>query len=157
MSEGQMSVENNKLVVERFWYEVVNGGNLEVVDELFASGCVVHDPNFGDISGPDKVKKYVEIIRTAFPNVRVTIDAQMAAEGDHVVTRWTGAGTNTGPILNGIPHDPTDKHVEVSAMSISRVIGGHIEESWLVMETINERPELEGPGSYICRKWPRLC
>lgn len=162
MTEAQTSAENSKLVVARFWNEVVNRGYLEVVDEIFASDCVVHDPNYKDLMGRDlrgrdEVKECVEKVRTAFPDVHVTIDAQMTAESDHILTRWTGTGTNTGPILDGTPRDPTDERVEVSAMSISRVIGGCIEEAWVVMETINKDHEHEGPGSYICKKWPRLC
>ncbi len=37
-----MSVEENKAIEQRFFEEVVNNGNLAVIDELFAANFVDH-------------------------------------------------------------------------------------------------------------------
>ena len=92
--------EDNKAIVRRFFKEVVNQGNLQVVDEILASHFVFHDPFFDGLNqgGPDDVKNIVEKIRTAFSDVHVSIEDQIAAETDSVVTRWTGTGTCEGAI-----------------------------------------------------------
>jgi predicted ester cyclase len=57
---------------------------------------------------------------------QVTIEDQIA-EGDRVVTRWSGQSTHQGEFM-GIP--PTGKTVRVTSISIDRVAGGQIVESW---------------------------
>jgi predicted ester cyclase len=64
--------------------------------------------------------------RTAFPNIHVTIEDQIA-EGDKVVTRWTGHGTHQGELM-GIP--PTNKAVTVTGIAIDRIVAGKIVEHW---------------------------
>ena len=52
----------------------------------------------------------------------------MVAEGDKVVTRWTGRGTHSGPRM-GIP--PTGRKVEVTGMRMFRLAEGKIVETWV--------------------------
>lgn len=51
-----MSAEENKLVVKRFWDEVVNEGSLDIVNELFAPNGILHDPSSGGFNGPDEFR-----------------------------------------------------------------------------------------------------
>jgi steroid delta-isomerase-like uncharacterized protein len=62
----------------------------------------------------------------AFPDAEVTIEDQLA-EGDKVVTRWTGRGTHQGELM-GVP--PSGNRVEVPGITISRIEGGKIVEEW---------------------------
>jgi predicted ester cyclase len=149
-----MSAEVNNNVVERFWNEVVNGKHLEVVDKLFTADCILHDPVVGTGKGLDKVKKVVGMIHTALPNVRVNIEAQIVAENNHLVTRWIGTGTHTGRFEDV---EPSGRRVEVWGISISRVIGDRIHETWFVMEPLVHEKEDEGPVSMFCRYFPKLC
>ena len=66
-----MSAEDNRAVVELFFEEVVNNGDLNTVDEIFASHFVLHDPRYDAPceGSPDDVKNVIEKIRTAFPDV----------------------------------------------------------------------------------------
>ena len=48
-------------------------------------------------------------------------------EDDRVVARWTATGTLTG---NGLGLPPTGKLMTLTGMSIARIAGGHITESW---------------------------
>lgn len=63
----------------------------------------------------------------AFPDVQIVIDDQVA-EGDRVASRWLNLGTHTGEFM-GIA--PTGKHVSFSGMSIDRIEGGKVVESWM--------------------------
>src|SRR3989337_712839 len=91
--------EENKTVVRRFLEEIFTAGNLELVDELFAPDYVLHDPVVPDeVSGPEGMKRYVSMYRAAYPDTHFTIEDQIA-EGDEVVTRWTGQGTHEGELM----------------------------------------------------------
>lgn len=50
-----------------------------------------------------------------------------------MVVRWTGSGTHIGEV-NGIA--PTGEKVEVDAISIHRMAGGKIAETWEVWDTL---------------------
>ena len=63
---------------------------------------------------------------TAFPDLRMTID-DLIAEGDKVVTRWTGRGTHRGD-LAGIA--PTGKTATVTGIIISRFAGNKLVEDF---------------------------
>jgi predicted ester cyclase len=73
------------------------------------------------------------LLRTAFPDYHRTIEAQIA-EGDLVVTRWTARGTHRGPFRSGVlgrTLTPTGRAVDVPGISIHRVAGGRIVQSWV--------------------------
>ena len=128
-----MMSEENKEKVRRFLEEAFNEGNLGVVDEIFASDYVLHDPaNPEEISGPEGIKQFVQMYRSAFPDSHVTVEDQIA-EGDEVVTRWTGRGTHQGELF-GIA--PSGNQVEFSGITISRFEGGKIAEDWTNSDTL---------------------
>jgi steroid delta-isomerase-like uncharacterized protein len=128
-----MMSEENKEKVRRFLQEAFTEGNLGVVDELFATDYVLHDPaNPEEVSGPEGVKQFVQMYRSAFPDSRVTVEDQIA-EGDEVVTRWTGRGTHQGELF-GVA--PSGNQVELSGITISRFEGGKFVEDWTNSDTL---------------------
>ena len=76
--------------------------------------------------------------QAAFEDGMVTID-DMIAEGDLVVTRWTGRGTHTGELM-GIA--PTGKEVTVSGITIARLANGKIAEEWELMDALGMMVQL---------------
>ena len=94
-----MSVEENKEIVRRVIDDIVNKGDLSLVDEVLASNYVYHFPTH-DINGPEGFKEFVTTMRTAFPDIHVTIE-DIIAEGDRVAVRVVMRGTFKGE-LNGI-------------------------------------------------------
>ena len=122
-----VSAEENKALARRVLEEMFNKGNLDLADELIAPDYVDHDPAMPeDINGPEGFKEYVSAYRTAFPNLHIQIEDQIA-EGDKVVTRWTGTGTHEGQ-LAGIA--PTHNRVTLPGMEIVRVSDGKLIEGW---------------------------
>ena len=89
-----MLAEENKAIVRSFLEGIFNQGNPDVVDELADPDLVVHDPS-REAGGVDAegVKGSIAWSHSAFPDLRVTIEEQVA-EGDKVATRWTGRGTH---------------------------------------------------------------
>ena len=125
--------EENKALARRFLEEAFNKGNLGVADEIVASDYVLHDPAIPEeVSGPEGVKQFVQMYRSAFPDTQITVEEQIA-EGDEVVTRWTGWGTHQGELM-GIP--PSGNQVEVPGITISRISGGKIAEDWTNYDTL---------------------
>ncbi len=134
-----MPPEENKAVVRRFLEEVFSKGNLELVDELFAPNYVLHDPAVpGEVRGPEGIKQYVDMYRSAYPDTRFTVEDQIA-EGDRVVTRWTGRGTHQGELM-GIP--PTGQEVTVTGIEFDRVSGGKLEETWVNYDAMGMMQQL---------------
>lgn len=121
-----MSADDNKALVRRFFDEMLNPGNAEVGDELFAVDAVDHAAFPGQVSGREGFKQAVRMVHAAFPNIRYTYE-DMIAEGDHVATRWTLRGTQTGEFL-GMP--PTGLPVAVNGINVLRFADGQIVECW---------------------------
>jgi steroid delta-isomerase-like uncharacterized protein len=119
--------------------EAFAGGNLEVLDEIVDASYVGYDVASPEpIRGVDGVKQQAEGYRSAFPDVAVTVDDQIA-EGDRVVTRWTARGTHQGDLL-GMP--PTGKQATVTGITIDRYSGGKIVESWDVWDALGMLQQL---------------
>ncbi|MDQ3861097.1 MAG: ester cyclase [Actinomycetota bacterium] len=119
--------DENKDISRRADEELFNRGNLSIADELFASNFVYHDPvSHEEWRGPESVKSYATMLRVAFPDLHQTIEEQIA-EGDKVAYRWTARGTHQGEFM-GIA--PTGNRVEMTGISIARLIDGKIEEIW---------------------------
>jgi steroid delta-isomerase-like uncharacterized protein len=122
-----MSTEENKTIVRRVNDEVWSKGQLDVIDELIADdfvATVVGAPE--QIRGPQGFREFVVMYRTAFPDLRITVDEQFA-EGETVVTRWTATGTNEGELM-GMP--ATGKQATTAGININRISGGRLVEGW---------------------------
>jgi steroid delta-isomerase-like uncharacterized protein len=123
--EATMSVEQNKEIVRRF-AEVWNGGNTAVVDELGAPDLVVQYPLLpAPLHGPRAFREFLGVFQAAFPDIRLTLDAPLIAEGDQVAARWTLRGTQRGD-MPGLP--ASGKVAEWSGISIYRLRDGKVAE-----------------------------
>jgi steroid delta-isomerase-like uncharacterized protein len=135
-----MLSETNKAVARRFFDEVWNKGNLAVLNEIIAKDHVSRGPGTlpGLPTGPEGTKQLVTVYRNAFPDLRFTIEEQIA-EGDKVVTRWTADGTHQGE-LAGIP--PTNKTSTVTGVAVDRIANGKVVESWGIFDQFGMMQQL---------------
>jgi steroid delta-isomerase-like uncharacterized protein len=115
---------DNVTLVRRLVDEVWNKGNLAALTELVPDQYVGHQPIVGDIRGVEGLRQQIQLFRTAFPDLRVTIE-DIGTSGDRVFMRWTGRGTHRGAFM-GVP--PTNNSGEVRGISIDRIAGGKIVE-----------------------------
>jgi steroid delta-isomerase-like uncharacterized protein len=126
-------MEANKRISRRLVEEVFNTGRFEILDELVAGSFVNHDPSAtGEMKGPEGVRQLIETYRGAFPDLKITIEEQIA-ERDLVTSRWTGRGTHRGELL-GI--GATGKETTVTGITIDRIDNGKIVESWNNWDTL---------------------
>ncbi len=121
-----MATESHVLRVRRFYEELWNRGNLAAADELASRECVRHDPSGPVPPGPEGFKQTASRLRTAFPDLHLSIDF-VVAEGAMVVARWTIRGTHAGPLG---PMAATGTRVEFSGVNIFRMADGRIAEIW---------------------------
>ena len=118
--------EQNKTVVRRVIEEIVNQGNFSLISELISPQYAYFEPTVGPVRGREGYNQIVATYRTAFPDMKLTIDEQIA-EGDKVVTRWTADGTHRGELM-GLAG--TGKRVSVQGVVISRLKEGQIVEDY---------------------------
>ena len=117
--------EKNKALYRRLPEEVWTG-DLDVADEILDPNYVAHGLGIELPPGPEGFKTFVAAYRSAFPDIVMTVQDQIA-EGDKVVTRWTATGTHKGALM-GIP--ATGKEIVVHGINISRITGDKLVEAW---------------------------
>jgi steroid delta-isomerase-like uncharacterized protein len=119
-----VAAEENKAVIRRLFDEVVNGQNLDVLDELVAEDVVNH-------SATDEHKRGIEGFRhvskwgiALLPDGRYEV-LDMIAEGDMVACRVRVSGTMRGELF-GVP--PTGKSFSAEHVHWHRVVDGKLAE-----------------------------
>ena len=122
-----MMISNeNKALVRRF-YEEIDKGNIDILDELIAEDYVDHNPPPFPGLGPGRegVKQSFRLFQQATPGYH-RIEDQIA-EGDKVVTRLTSFGKHEGD-LPGAPR--TGNEMKVTSITIHRIANGKLVEKW---------------------------
>ena len=121
-----MSTEANKALVRRF-YEEIDKGNLEAMDQLVAEDYLDHNPPPfpGLATGREGLKQAFKIFWEATPGYH-QIEEQIA-EGDKVVTRLTAYGKHEAD-LPGAPRTGND--LKMTSITIHRIANGKLVEKW---------------------------
>ena len=132
-----MSTETSKALARRVFQEVLNGRNLEVLNELAAADYEEHNPLPGQRTGLYGLRDRYAMVLNAF-NPHFTIE-DIVAEGDRVVLRWTNSGTHVGEFL-GMP--PTGKSYSIPGIEIWRVKDGRLAEHWDVVDIFGQLQQL---------------
>ena len=124
-----MGIEGSRAIVHIYFEQLWNQGNLDVADSIVTPNYVLHDPNFlfGDLNGPEGLKQFVRVNRTAFPDIHFSIEDQIA-EGNKMGTRWVATGTHDG-IYMGIA--PTGNRITVAGFALHHLEGSKIVEEWV--------------------------
>ena len=132
-----MTAEANTAQLQRL-AEVLTEHNLAALDEIFHADYVEDEPPPGMGPGREGLRQWLASWITAFPDVRWTVEEQIADE-DRVWTRSIWQGTHKGSFL-GIP--PTGKNVIVAAWTIDRFADDKIAESRIIMDTLGMMQQL---------------
>jgi steroid delta-isomerase-like uncharacterized protein len=125
--------QNHTEVIRRFVAGPINDGRLEELDELFTPDSVFHCALQDDpLIGPGGARGFFSVIRTAYPDLHVTIE-DLVTEGDRAAIRIITRGTNTGPMRT---YDPTGRRAEFGEMFFFRFENGRIAELWQQLNVI---------------------
>lgn len=125
MSEQNTAIYNR--VVEEIW----NQKNSALIEETYATDCVIHTPG-GVLRGRSGFKQLYETYTRAFPDCQATIEETLS-EGDKVMVHYTFVGTHTGELM-GIA--PSGKPVLVKGTAFARFAGGQIVEETTIWDTL---------------------
>ncbi len=127
-----MSIEANKALVRRYYDELWNRWDLTLADALIAPDITFRGSLGIHVGGRDGFRRYIELVRLAFPDFSNTVE-ELIAEGDRVVARLTYRGTSSGPIF-GAP--PTGKAIAYSGIALFRIASGKIAEGWVLGDVL---------------------
>ena len=130
--------EDVKELCRRF-YDGINEGRLEVVDELVADDFVDHSALPGTPPGREGAKVFVRVFHEGFPDLSLT-NEDIIGEGGKVVHRYILRGTHEGEFM-GIP--PTGNRIEVHGIDELRVSDGKIVERWGQVHQLGLLQQLE--------------
>ena len=116
----------NKELARTYAQEVISGGKLDLVDELFADDYVEYNSALPEpIHGPEGVKEYVRSLRSAVPDIDCSVE-ELIAEDDMVVRRDRATGTHEGGFM-GV--EATGEAV-VEGHHIHQIEAGQFVKSW---------------------------
>jgi predicted ester cyclase len=121
----------NKAVVGRLIDEVLNAGELDLIEALYS---------------PERAaaaRRWIEPFRTAFPDVEMRT-LELVSEGDRVVGRFRCSGTHLGPWRG---QEPTGRRFhDVDEVYFFTVRDGRIVEAWGLEDTAKRLKQLGFPG-----------
>jgi predicted ester cyclase len=125
--------EENKRLVRRF-YEEIDKGNIDAMDELVDENYLDHNPPpFPNLAaGREGLKQAFRLFGKATPG-RHRIEDQIA-EGDKVVTRMTSYGKHDGD-LPGAPRTGNDLYL--TSITIHRIANGKLVEKWAEKDVLS--------------------
>jgi hypothetical protein len=127
--------EQNKARVREYYDRVINGRDLDAVDQFFADERMVEGVRRGCFS-----------YFNAFPDLHCSLD-EFVAEGDKVFLRTTMTGTHDGE-YKGV--EPTGRHIATECAEIFRVQDGKFVGYWCMtnvaglMRQLTEEPAVAG-------------
>jgi predicted ester cyclase len=138
-----MSIGSNKTVVRRYFEEVLDKRNLDVLDEIVATDCIIHRPEASEpIRGLDAFKKALEKILQVYSEFATTIH-DLIAEEDRVACRLSHSAVNRGEWTSRIGrHAVAGKTVSWPAIAIFRIRDGKIAEEWVNRDELGMLIEL---------------
>jgi predicted ester cyclase len=118
---------DQKDVVKRFNYEVIQDGNRDSFDALMA-------PTFVNWSAPSEALRgaetmwatFASVLRPAIGGMKVHIHEQLC-DGDKVTTRKSISGKHIGPLL-GVA--ATGEPISIDVIDIVRIVDGQYIEHW---------------------------
>ena len=138
-----MSIESNKTVVRRYFEEAVDKRNLDVLDEIVTTDCVIHRPEASEpIRGLEAFKQALKKILQVYSEFTTTIH-DLIAEEDRVACRLSHRAVNRGEWTSRIGrHAVAGRIVSWPAIAIFRIRDGKITEEWVNRDELGMLIEL---------------
>jgi predicted ester cyclase len=130
-----VTVEENKALVRRYFDEVLDGGNTELVQELFTPDCITHFPH------PSEPRVGSAALAAGLAQGRQRIERnithidQLIAEGDLVAVQLRHDVTYRSDVSTRVGSFPTNgKTVSWGAHVFFRIRDGKIAEEWVLLQ-----------------------
>ncbi|HXO04554.1 MAG TPA: ester cyclase [Candidatus Sulfotelmatobacter sp.] len=119
-----MSVEENIVLMRRWFKEVWNEGRVQTIYDLMSeNGVGVGQDQPGvEIHGPADFAALSNRLHGAFPDMKITVEDTFGAD-DKVVVRWSAKMTHTGDHL-GIPATHKPVHITIARIEKGKIVQG---------------------------------
>jgi len=142
--------QNAEALLQHWFVEIWNRGNVDVADELLAPHGVLHESAIGG-DGVQRLadfKAMARAFRRAIPDIRFSVDETLQ-DGERAAARLTVTGTHSGP---GLGKAPTGRSFRITGIVMIRFSGGRIVEGWSNFDMLGQfeqlgllsRPHLDG-------------
>ena len=109
----------------RQWVE----GDDSAQESLAADEFMFHSTLYPEQHTYQDRTQIMEELRTAFPDLSITLEEPLIAEGEKVAVRFTLRGTHTGPYFD---LEASGKALAWPGIAVYRVLDGKIAEEWLL-------------------------
>lgn len=135
--EETMSTASCKAIVRRYFEEALDKKQLDVLDEIVATDCIIHRPEAQEpIRGLTAFKQVLGRILQVYSEFRTTIH-DLIAEDDRVACRLSHRAVNRGEWTSRLGrHDVAGKPVIWPAIAIFRFRDGKIAEEWVCRDEL---------------------
>lgn len=138
---GEHNMGDHRAVIERYFEELFNEGDLDVAEEIFTEELEYHGPrSFSpeNLRKPEHIKSFVKRYHAAFPDINYHVD-HVFGEGDEYAVRWEANGTHTEELfgIEGTGEEFTDRGLNVFEFE-----DGKISTVWSYWDTLGMVREL---------------
>lgn len=131
-SQPLTTLEQNKMLVHRWFEEVWNQSRRETIFELLAPSSVLHDgPR--DYRGPEEFAAFHDALRSQFSQFRITPVVSLA-EGDRVCMHWSAS----------FLHTASGKPLQLTGTSVVRIVEDRFVEAWQNWDAAHLYTQLTG-------------
>ncbi len=141
-----MTIEDNKVLMQRFVAEFWNNRKLETAEELFAPEAR-YPGEPGLLQGSAGIKKKAETVLAAFPDFKASIEFMVATD-DRVTAYLTETGTQQGTYLGVVSTGKKASWTEIVSFEISR---GKVVTGWMQSQISSALRQLMPTNDEILR------
>lgn len=137
------SEDENMAIVMRWYTEVLNGQDLDLIDEIVAEEADHNTSTFTDSGNREETKAIVTALHASYPDLQNTVE-ETIAEDDLVVVRWTSSGTFQ-EAFQGV--SPSGESHTWTGINIFRIECGAIAEGWNEVNRLAQTGQVEAPSA----------
>jgi len=135
----QNNIAKNKELIESYFHDVWNKGEVDLLDKLLAPDYINHSPGMqSPPPGPVGLKPIIIGMRKAIPDLNYEIQDLVITE-DKIVARVKLRGTHLGELW-GIK--PSGGKIEVNQINIEHIRDGRIVEHWRLTDDLTLMKQL---------------
>jgi len=131
MSEQQ--IEANRLLVNRFYHELWNDWQFDIISDLLSPDLVFHGSLGPQKTGHEGFVEYANLVRSAFPDFKHSVE-DIIAEEQKVAACLTFRGTHEGEIF-GI--EPTGRTIQFVGVGIFVFRADLISHIWVLGDRLS--------------------
>ena len=130
--------EESKVVLKRLFDDILNGGKLEVLDEIVSSDFFNHSTSMGVTPDREGWRTSLGRLLAGFSEMRYEI-SDLIGEGEMASLRFVAQGVHQGDLFGAAP---SGKRLHWAGMFTCRVVDGKMVERWELRTDLSTMQQL---------------